>query len=234
MRKIIVLIFCCLALAGVSGCSSSGSAEARKSEMMVDAPAEEVPGWINLFDGISLDGWEKTNFGGQGSVSVSNGTITIQWGEVLTGITYTGDFPVVDYEIHLEAMKLQGNDFFCGLTFPIEDSHATLILGGWGGTVTGITSIMGMDASGNETTTIRKYEPDQWYEVRLRVTEDRLAAWLDGEVIVDMDTEGAEFDTRAEVSLSRPLGIAAYQTSTALRNIRYRTLEESLREGFED
>jgi len=234
MRKIIVLMFCCLAPAGVSGCSSSGSAEARTSEMMVDAPAEEVPGWINLFDGISLDGWEKTNFGGQGSVSVSNGTITMQWGEVLTGITYTGDFPVVDYEIHLEAMKLQGNDFFCGLTFPIEDSHATLILGGWGGTVTGITSIMGMDASGNETTTIRKYEPNQWYEVRLRVTEDHLTAWLDGEVIVDMDTEGAEFDTRAEVSLSRPLGIASYQTSTALRNIRYRTIEESLPEGLED
>ena len=171
-----------------------------------------------------MDG-KKANFGGQGSISVSDGAIVMNWGDVLTGITWKNDFPVVDYEVSLEAMKIQGNDFFCALTFPVEDTHASLILGGWGGTVTGITSIMGMDASGNQTTTVRKYEPNQWYRVRLRVTTEKLTAWLDDEVIVDMDTEGADFDIRPEVSLCRPLGIAAYQTSAALRNIRYRKLD---------
>lgn len=212
-------------LAGNLACSTSGAAEAGFPNPQEDVAAPEVPGWTNLFDGVTLEGWEKTNFGGEGDITVADGEIRMDWGETLTGITYKGDFPRVNYEIKLEAKKLVGNDFFCGLTFPIEDSFATLILGGWGGTVTGISSIMDMDASGNETTTIHKYEKNRWYAVRLRVTEDHLTAWLDGEVIVDMETEGAEFNIRPEVSLSRPLGIAAFQTSSALRNIRFRELD---------
>lgn len=220
MRKFFLLLVILLCLAVMTGCGGPVSAEVEEN-----AGAEEIPGWTNMFDGKTLDGWEKTNFGGQGSISVSDGAIVMNWGDVLTGITWKNEFPVVDYEIYLEAMKIQGNDFFCALTFPIEDTNATLVLGGWGGTVTGISSIMDMDASGNETTTIRKYEPNQWYKVRLRVTSDKLTAWLDDEVIVDMNTEGAYFDIRPEVSLSRPVGIAAFQTSAALRNIRYRELD---------
>ncbi len=215
MHRSRLLGSCVLFLIMVSGCVQYESA----------AAAEEVPGWTNLFNGENLDGWEKANFGGQGAVSVSDGNIIMNWGETLTGITWKGDFPEIDYEISLEAMKIQGNDFFCGLTFPVEGYYATLILGGWGGTVTGISSIMGMDASENETSTMRKYEKNQWYKIRLRHEADRLTAWLDDEVIVDMDTVGADFDIRPEVSLSVPLGIAAFQTTTALRNIRYRKLE---------
>ena len=220
MRKFMLLLAMLLCLVWMPGCGGPVSAGDSESP-----GAEVIPGWTNMFDGKTLDGWEKANFGGQGSISVSEGAIVMNWGDVLTGITWKNDFPVVDYEVSLEAMKIQGNDFFCALTFPVEDTHASLILGGWGGTVTGITSIMGMDASGNQTTTVRKYEPNQWYRVRLRVTTEKLTAWLDDEVIVDMDTEGADFDIRPEVSLCRPLGIAAYQTSAALRNIRYRKLD---------
>jgi len=224
MRKLWLLPIGGILLVLFSGCSGTASSEAEAAVAMDEAQVEDVPGWTSLFDGKTLDGWVKTNFGGEGNVSASDGAIRMDWGETLTGITYQGDFPTVDYEVYLEAMKTVGTDFFCGLTFPIEDSYATLILGGWGGTVTGISSIMDMDASGNETTTVRKYEKNQWYAVRLRVTDERLTAWVDEEVIVDMDTEGAEFDIRPEVSLSRPLGIAAFQTSAALRNIRYRKL----------
>ena len=222
MREFKLLAVIMLCLAGIPGCNGPVSAE-----IVENAGAEVIPGWTNMFDGKTLEGWEKTNFGGEGSISVSNGAIVMNWGDVMTGITWKNEFPVVDYEVSLEAMKIQGNDFFCALTFPIEDNYASLILGGWGGTVTGITSIWGMDASGNETTTIRKYEQNQWYKVRLKVTDDKLTAWLDDEVIVDMDTDGVEFDIRPEVNLSRPLGIAAYQTTSALRNIRYRKLDQA-------
>ena len=221
MLRMKLLIGCVLFLIWLPGCSVPDSAEAS-----VEVEVDEIPGWINLFDGNTLEGWEITNFGGQGNVSVSEGSIVLNWGEMLTGITLKKEFPVIDYEIYLEAMKVQGNDFFCALTFPFEDTHASLILGGWGGTVTGITSIMGLDASENETTTLRKYQANQWYKVRLKVTGDRVTAWLDDEVIVDMDTVGAEFDIRPEVSLSRPLGIASYQTTSVLRNIRYRKISE--------
>ncbi|MFH1965722.1 MAG: DUF1080 domain-containing protein [Acidobacteriota bacterium] len=222
MRILKFLMGCFFCLVWLPGCTAPNSAEA-----FVEVKVEEVPGWMNLFDGNTLEGWEETNFGGQGKISVSDGAIILNWGAVLTGITWKREFPVADYEIYLEAMKIQGNDFFCALTFPIEDTHASLILGGWGGTVTGITSIMGQDASENETTTIRKYEKNQWYKVRLRVTGERVTAWVDEAVIVDMDTVGADFDIRPEVSLSRPLGIAAFQTTAALRNIRYRKLDEN-------
>ena len=224
MRIFKFLMGCFFCLVWLPGCTAPNSAEAF---VEVEVEVEEVPGWMNLFDGNTLEGWEEANFGGQGKISVSDGAIILNWGAVLTGITWKREFPVADYEIYLEAMKIQGNDFFCALTFPIEDTHASLILGGWGGTVTGITSIMGQDASENETTTIRKYEKNQWYKVRLRVTGERVTAWVDEEVIVDMDTVGADFDIRPEVSLSRPLGIAAFQTTAALRNIRYRKLDEN-------
>ena len=57
-----------------------------------------------------------------------------------------------DYEVTLEAMRVDGNDFFCGMTFPAGKDPCTLIVGGWGGTVVGLSSINGMDASENETT----------------------------------------------------------------------------------
>ena len=54
---------------------------------------EEKPGWTSLFDGKTLDGWEKTNFGGEGPVSIREGNIELSFGEMLTGITWTRDFP---------------------------------------------------------------------------------------------------------------------------------------------
>ena len=48
----------------------------------------------------------------------------------MTGVTWTRDFPKSNYEIRLEAMRVEGSDFFCGLTFPYQKAHATLVLGG--------------------------------------------------------------------------------------------------------
>ena len=38
----------------------------------------------------------------------------------------------MDYELRLEAKRVEGGDFFCGLTFPVGKEYCTLILGGWG------------------------------------------------------------------------------------------------------
>ena len=71
-------------------------------------------------------------------------------------------------------MRVEGSDFFVGLTFPVRDSHASLIVGGWAGSVVGISSIDGRDASENETTEVMKFKNGQWYKFRLRVRADRL------------------------------------------------------------
>ena len=61
-----------------------------------------------------------------------------------------------------------GSDFFCGLTFPYKETHATLILGGWGGSLIGISSLDDFDASENETGDAYIFEDNHWYDVRLK------------------------------------------------------------------
>ncbi|MFH1882422.1 MAG: DUF1080 domain-containing protein, partial [Planctomycetota bacterium] len=67
---------------------------------------------------------------------------------------------------------------------------------------------------------------NKWYRVRLRVTPDRIQAWLDDEELVNIETTGRKIDIRAEVDLSQPLGIATWQTAGAIRNIHLRKLKD--------
>ena len=182
--------------------------------------------WAPLFDGTSIDGWKQSEFLNLGITYARDRTLIIPAGEVLSGVTWTRDFPKMDYEIRLEAMRADGSDFFCGLTFPVNDSFASLILGGWGGTVCGISCLDGEDAANNETTTSILFKNRAWYTVRLRVTKDKLEAWLDNEKIVNADTKDRQIGVRIEVEESRPLGLATFQTTAALRNVRWRKLVE--------
>lgn len=65
-----------------------------------------------LFNGQNLDGWEITDFGTQGHVYVSGDQIILGMGDGCTGVTWKEDFPASDYEVTLEAMRVDGNDFF--------------------------------------------------------------------------------------------------------------------------
>jgi hypothetical protein len=187
--------------------------------------AKEKSKKLVLFDGKTLDGWKKTNFGGEGEVKVDNGTIIMEMGASLTGITGTRkDLPTVNYELSYEAMRLSGYDFFAAATFPVGKSHATLVNGGWGGSVTGISSIDGYDASENESSTYFEYKDKQWYKFRIRVTEEKIQCWVDDKMPVDVDYKGRRIDTRIEVDLSKPLGFACWESGSAIRRIEVRML----------
>jgi hypothetical protein len=179
-------------------------------------------GWERLFDGSTLENWEITSFGGEGRVYPSDGDLILGFGETLTGVTWKSDFPTDNYEVRLEAKRVQGSDFFCGMTFPVRESFCSLIVGGWGGALVGISSIDGLDASENATSRAKRFERHQWYRIRLRVGEGKVKAWIDDELMVDLEIEGVELEVRPEVRLSRPFGIAAWQTTAALRNIHLR------------
>lgn len=178
--------------------------------------------WRPLFDGAGLGRWKPTAFGGEGEVHVADGEIVLERGNDLTGITWTGDLPRLGYEIELQAKRVAGNDFFCGLTFPVGPSYCSFIVGGWSGAVTGLSNIDEQDASENETTRIRDYELNRWYTVRVRVTADRLQAFVDDESFADVKTAGRTISIRPEVQDSRPLGISSWRTKAALRAIRMR------------
>lgn len=180
------------------------------------------PGWQSLFDGTSLGEWEATPFGGGAEPQVVEDAIRIEPGADLNGVTWQGEFPRSDYELALEARRVDGNDFFCGLTFPVGETCCSLILGGWGGGVVGLSCLDGADASENPTTQYREFERGRWYDVVVRVTPERIECLLDGETIVDEATAGRRISVRHEVALSKPLGIATYATTGEVRNIRWR------------
>jgi len=182
-----------------------------------DSPAPAAPNEPDA--GKTLGKWKVTDFGGQGEVAVKDGAIHMDIGQDMTGITWSGPLIRMDYEITLDAMRTKGNDFFCGLTFPFGDKPCSLILGGWGGGLCGLSNIDYYDAANNETTRMISFENNKWYHVRLRVTPDKIEAWLDDEVLVNINVKGRHIDIRAEVDLSQPLGIATWQTASAVRNI---------------
>ena len=171
-------------------------------------------------DNRSLKGWEVTDFGPQGPVYVSGDGIILGMGDGCTGITWRGEFPKNNYEVSLEAKRVEGNDFFCGLTFPVGKNPCSLIIGGWGGTTVGLSCIDGMDASENETTTLMSFEKEKWYKIRLKVTDSFIQAFVDSTKIVDFKYPGRRISIRPEVELSKPFGIASWRTTAAIRDIR--------------
>jgi hypothetical protein len=181
--------------------------------------------WISLFDGKTLKGWKIPNFGTQGDVEVEDGKIILGFGDGCTGVTWTKDFPKWNYEVRCDAMRVDGNDFFCGMTFRVGDDPCSLIVGGWGGTVVGLSSVDGHDAANNETSTGREFKEKRWYNIRVRVTKDRIVCWIDEDKVVDLELKDRKISIRPEVDLSRPFGIASWRTTAALKNIQVRHLD---------
>lgn len=183
--------------------------------------------WQPLFDGKTLDGWVVTPFAGHGEIETRDGVLVLNQG-ILTGIHRTNPPARIDYEVSLEARRVLGSDFFCGLTFPVRDSHASLIVGGWGGAVVGISSLDGQDASQNETTQYRSFMKDRWYTIRLAVTGSHISVWIDDDRVIHAATAGKKIALRSgEIEMSAPFGLATWSTTAEYRNLRWRPLGDA-------
>ena len=224
VRRTLVAVTACLVLLGRSPAADVAQT-GKGSEPPSNPTRTEQPNWQPLFDGKTLANWQSTKFMGEGAVKVDNGQLILEAGRDLTGINWVGpELPATNYEIALQAMRVDGGDFFAGVTFPVADSFCSLILGGWGGSVVGLSNVNGMDASENSTSQSIEFQSGRWYNVRIRVTPAKIEAWLDERKIIDQDLQGNKVDTRLEVDLSRPLGVASWKTKSALRDIRLRRL----------
>ena len=193
------------------------------------SPKEEG---VALFDGKTLKGWKVTDFGGQGEVTIEEGGILLDMGGDMTGITLEkpDKLPVTNYEITLQAKRVRGGDFFCGLTFPVEKEHCSLIVGGWGGGLVGLSCIDGRDASSNETSSWHNFDNDKWYRIKLRVQPGRIQAWLDDKRVVNADIVEKQISVRPDVNLSRPLGFSTWRTAAAIKDIKIRELTSKERD----
>ena len=154
-------------------------------------------------------------------------TLRLGWGESLSAIRWTGEPPGPPFEIELEARRIDGTDFFCGLTFPARPTGECLtwIVGGWGGSLVGLSSIDGRDAAENETGIHRTFEKERWYRLRLKREEESVAAWIDDERVLGIDTSGRNLSLRpGPVNSCAPFGLATWQTTGEFRNLRWRRL----------
>jgi hypothetical protein len=190
------------------------------------ALAKDPYQWNSLFDGKTLNGWKAPSFGGEGEVTVKDGTIVLGLGEAMTGVAWNGgELPKVDYELAFEGMRTKGVDFFCTTTFPVGDSWCSFVVGGWAGTVVGLSSIDYYDASDNTTTGFMSFKDKQWYRIRVRVTKNKIQAWIDDEKKVDFTTTDHKISIRFECDPCKPLGISSWCTEGRIRDVRLRKLK---------
>jgi sugar phosphate isomerase/epimerase len=193
----------------------------RANAVAAAAPA----GWQPLFDGKSLGAWKETDFAGKGEVAVKDGQLILNVGGDLTGVNLAAAPATMNYEVEFQAMRVEGDDFFVGFTFPVADKHVTFIAGGWGGSVTGISNVGSENASENETTQFKKYDNGKWYQVRVKVTQAKLEAWIDKEQVVDLELDGKQLGMRVgEIESSLPFGFATWRTKAAYKDLRWRKL----------
>lgn len=221
-------------LIAVSAAADSKTDAAPKTQVGKTKPNPPEPNYPvgeakPLLNKKDLDGWESVEFGGEGDVFINeDGHLELGFGAIMTGAKWSDEkTPAVsNYEIELDAMRLDGNDFFCGLTFPVKDSHATFIIGGWGGGLVGISSIDDLDASENETMNIEGFEDNKWYHIKLRVTDNKLEAWIDERQMVDVDITDSKINVRpGDIELCKPLGLACFSGVRAqYRNLTWKNL----------
>lgn len=186
--------------------------------------------WKPLFDGKTLDGWNIPR-GSTGEVRVEDGAISLGTGKEMTGICLADFSPKVDYEIRYEAARISGGDFFATLTFPVQKSYCSFILGGWSGTTIGISCIGGLDASQNETTESYEFQTAKWHQIRVRVTAAQLDVWIkDAENsqtsechIVNLPLDGCHLSTRMEMKSFTPISFTSWNTTGKIRHVEFRT-----------
>lgn len=193
------------------------------SPLLLHALVQEAPAPISLFDGKSLGAWKPVAFGGEGEVTIVNGAIRLERGNDLTGVKWTGKVPGGSFRVEMEAMRVDGSDFFCAVTVPVGRSFCTFVVGGWGGTVVGFSSLDGLDASENETSHGMPLADGRWYRVGVDVMPDRIQGLIDGAVVAEAKLAGRDVDVRIEMMSCRPMGIASWRTTSDIRAI---TLQE--------
>ena len=189
-------------------------------------------GWVSLFDGKTLRGWRaaaKLAAGGDpgsgrcGEVHVAEGQLILDPGDPRTGVACARDTPRINYELELDAMRVDKGDALCTLQFPVGELSNAVIFGGWKKHV-GIHRVDGRKWNDNPSTKEMTFESNRWYRIRLRVTRAAIQVWLDGEQLIDLSLVDHDVSGWDDYRALRPLGMCNWRGRSAFRNIRLRRL----------
>lgn len=184
---------------------------------------------VALLDAAHSLAWKAAGIPGEGAVRIENAEITLASGGPMTGVRFEAwkapDFPLTRYAVTYEAMRVDGGDFFATLTFPVGDRHLSFVLGGWGGSTVGLSSIDYQDASANETRGDLAFQNGRWYRVRIEVREDDIRAWIDDKPFVKVNIVGRRLELRAGgIEKCLPFGFSSYLSTGRIRNVIVRRL----------
>ena len=189
------------------------------------------PGETALLQPPLLARWHPAPITDGGKAWIQANELILFPGKPMTGVRFEGwteeKLPLTDYAITFEARRVAGQDFFASLTFPVRslDTCATLVLGGWGGALVGISSIDDQDASENSTRSEQHFVNGQWYRVRLEITNDDLRAWIDDRLVVNTSIKGRKISLRpGDIEHCAPFGFATYASEGQVRGLLLRRL----------
>ncbi|MBM4036398.1 MAG: DUF1080 domain-containing protein [Planctomycetes bacterium] len=201
------------------------AAEKAKPLTPTSVPAGE---WLTMFDGKALTGWKvlkEDSFALAGKVEAKDGAVVLGEGTPFTGIAWEGDFPKEDFEFAYEARRQNGIDIFGSCTVPVGNEHVTLSCGGWGDSVVGLSSVDDRNASDNMTTKIMSFKNGQWYKFRIRVTKEKIEAWIDDKQVIDLERKDKKFSIYDELKPHKPVGFFSWSTEGAVRSIEMQRLK---------
>ncbi len=196
-------------------------------------PAVETPKvhqW-DLLDPRFHTYWEKANIPEEGNFSIQNKELTLMPGLPMSGCKFTAwgtlGLPSIHYSIEYEAMRADGDDIFGMCTFPVSShqAHATFVIGGWGGTLTGISSIDFKDASENSTRAEQRFQNGAWHHVRIEVRAEDLRVWVNHKRVVNVSILGRRVSLRpGYIDHCLPFGFATWNTTGKIRHVQIRKL----------
>ncbi len=189
------------------------------------------PEGVALLQPPMLAHWHPTAMPDGGKTWIQANDLIVLPGKPMNGVRFDGwleeKLPLTDYAVSFEARRQEGQDFFAAMTFPVRsvESCATLVLGGWGGALVGISSIDDQDASENSTRSEQHFTNGQWYRVRLEVTNDELKGWIDDRLVVNTSIKGRKISLRpGDIEQCAPFGFATYATTGQVRGLVVRRL----------
>jgi hypothetical protein len=174
-----------------------------------------------------LAGWTVytgNEFQKPGKVEFRNDTLSISAGDPYGGVSLASDFMKDHYEVSLQARRTGGNDIFCGILFPVGKDYCSMVLGGWGNSLSGLSMINGLFASENETAYPESFTNHVWVDVTLRVSPDAIRVFTGTNEIISQEREDRLIEPYPGLEVFEPFGFFTYETDAEIRRVRVREL----------